>query len=763
MFAVCALLLASEVLIQPGKVAVVVEDGACPVIRFAATELTNGLAQTLGVAVPVVSAPQAGRTNILIGDNRWSRAEKLDPLQVARDGFLQLAKGDRIYLVGADDPKHHPLECVDKLWLLLHLERGTLNAVYDFLERYAAARYFFPGELGTLFRRRDRLAVPEGLKTREPVFTERYFSNHALALNSTWFDPDVSPRKAVVLHWLRLRYGSAQKTCCHGQRYFNYVKRFGAAHPEWFCLKKNGERNLSDTDEPSHVKDSKLCYTSPICEEMYQDVKAFLTGQPASSRGLKRWGLNCVKDRTGNYVDIMPEDGFTPCHCPNCQAAYDKTRGDYATELIWKMTADIASRLQKEGVAGGVTQMAYSPYRDVPSCALPTNVDVMVAVHGPWSTLDEKRNAVQLKTVRGWAEKLGHKVWLWTYPGKFFTRMPDVPVISPRAYARFWKSVQPYAIGGFSQNGCERFMYEVLNFYVLSKVYWNPEISVDALIADWNARLFGEAKDEMAAVYDILETKWVGEIQRGHVVESAIGPVAVAPTPARLWGEVYTPQVIAGLRAHFDAAAKLVRPGSREARCVAVMRAELFEPLARQSVLADVSVELRRRARAKPVSLIPNGECDGTDGWRKSVGWGTLEADPNVKVTGCASLRLESDKEPHREKNVQSDASVTVSLSASKKYRLSYFIRVKDVVSYGWQTGAGLCLWFAGGKYRKHPEPLLQGTCDWIHRSVVFTPPVDSPECRLQFRLEDSLGTMWVDGVVLEEWTGGNQEEWKCL
>ena len=49
----------------------------------------------------------------------------------------------------------------------------------------------------------------------------------------------------------------------------------------------------------------------------------------------------------------------------------------------------------------------------------------------------------------------------------------------------------------------------------------------------------------------------------------------------------------------------------------------------------------------------------------------------------------------------------------------------------------------------------MKGTSDWIHQSHVFTPPVDAPKGKLQFRLEDSLGTMWIDDVLLEE-VGGS-------
>ena len=67
-----------------GEWAVVVEEQTCPVVRFAAAELTNGLSRTLGAPVPVVTAPQPGKANVVLGENRWSRAEGLDPKPLVR-------------------------------------------------------------------------------------------------------------------------------------------------------------------------------------------------------------------------------------------------------------------------------------------------------------------------------------------------------------------------------------------------------------------------------------------------------------------------------------------------------------------------------------------------------------------------------------------------------------------------------------------------------------------------------------------------------
>ena len=754
------------VVIRPGCVNVVAAKGAVPTVRFAGAEMTNYLSRVLGTAVPLSSAPMDGMVNIFLGENEWSHAESLDPKPLVRDGFISAVSGGSIYLLGVDDVRIDPRDCFRGRARLMAFERATLNAVYDFLERYADVRFFFPGELGTVVSRKDSISVPDGVRKVEPVFTERYYGWWCIKKDG-WYDKRVTVREMAAWNWLQLRYGSSRKQCCHGLRHFKYVPRFAKTHPDWFCLRADGKRHLQDGTPPHFGNGSKFCYTSPIREEIYQDVKAFLTGKPASSRGLKAWGDNCVAERTEKYVDIMPEDGFMECRCANCQAAYNKEERSYATELIWGLTAEIARRLIAEGVEGGVTQMAYSPYDRVPDFNLPPNVDVMVAVTGPWATVMPRRHAQHMQLLRDWTAKLGHKVWLWTYPGKysFSGPMPGIPQVSPRAYARFFSEAAPYIIGGYANTSTDRFLFDALNVYTYAKLGWNPSLDIEALLDDWNERLFGLAKAEMKTIYDRLEEKWVGGVCKGRVVESALGPVTVKPTDGQLWSEIYTESFLGELKRLFDAAAAKTVPGSLEARRVALMRSELLGSLYAQFAKVDPATEVRRRVREGTANMIANGDFETMDGWISCAPWSKAVLDPSTKVTGGFSLKLASDGVPHSESNVQSGAVVPVSLHAGRTYRLSYFIKTKDVVPYrelGYPLGAGLCLWYAEGRYEKHPAALLKGTGEWVHQCHVFSPSVDSPKARLQFRLEHSLGTMWVDGVLLEDVTDKQSKQGGC-
>ena len=72
-----------------------------------------------------------------------------------------------------------------------------------------------------------------------------------------------------------------------------------------------------------------------------------------------------------------------------------------------------------DGIDCIVTQMAYPPHRDVPQCSLPSNVWVMVAETGPWAEACPGEPEREMDEVRRWTEKLGHKIWMWTYPSKY--------------------------------------------------------------------------------------------------------------------------------------------------------------------------------------------------------------------------------------------------------------------------------------------------------------------------------------------------------
>ena len=541
--------------------------------RIAIEEMTNAISRAFGRQVPWVARPTAGKVSIVVGTNEWSAAAGIDVRTLPRDGFVMKTVGGRIFIAGRDSPVANAAASIRRGGGVPAGEYATLFGVYEFLERFANARFYFPGEFGTLIPRTERIDVPQLNEGCAPEYLVRsyYAGNHA-----KWYEggrPSDRP-----LSWLRNRMETESIPCCHGSIRFRYSERFAKDHPEYFALVGGRRLVAHDGSHPS-MRNGHLCWSSGVVDEIEKDVLSYLRGEPASVRGVCgwspgkfAWGKNCAQ---GRYVDIMPNDSFQKCQCERCKAAWKDDR-NYASELVWGVTARIAQKVLDEGLDGFVTQMAYHPYARVPDFPLPKNVLVMTAVNGPYSLGNAKAAAEQERRAREWMEKTGRKTWLWTYPRKD-EEMDGAPSLCPRVWGRYFKGIAPYAIGAFAESETDRWFFNHLNYYVFGKVCWNSKVDVDALLAEYYRRMFGAAADGMRRIYEELEETWLKRVV-GRTVETPLGPVVCWPDTHALWTEIYSPSRVKGWLDAADAAAAMLDPASAERGRVAFVRRELIEP-----------------------------------------------------------------------------------------------------------------------------------------------------------------------------------------
>ena len=568
-----------EVELRPGEAEVVVAPKAPSIVRFAGEEMTNCLSRVLSAPVPLVAKPTPGRKSVILGVNEWSKAAGVDPSTLPRDGYIVRAEGDRIYIVGADDPRfdlHGFLARREGYGDLLRgHERATLFGVYGCLEKYAGVRFILPDEeLGTIAPARPSVSFPCGERRVVPDFLIRdpYFGG-----DGRWYVKDCGGRAPKTMLWLRHRLSTCTIPCCHGSAEFKYIERFGATHPEYFARRKDGSVCL----DPKRFSACQYCWSDPgFREELYRDVKAYLTGRPASERGLKRWGINCMY---GKYVDIMPDDAFSGCYCERCRKAYTGPiteagwSGSYATDLIWGYCREVGERLIREGVKGDITMMSYPPYVDPPAFDLPTNVQVMVAKSGPWSLTNARQHAADAAGIRSWARKVGHKVWIWTYPSKFGAMMiKGVPCVGPHAWGRYYAELHDAIIGTFAECESDESIYNFLNYYVFAHVMWDKDTDVDALLDEAYALLFGAGRQEMKRFFERLEELWTKKVV-GAIRDTPLGPKTVRPDNRTLWRTVYSPEVRAELGRLVAAAEAKTPSGSADRKRVALMRREFYD------------------------------------------------------------------------------------------------------------------------------------------------------------------------------------------
>ena len=556
---------------------IVLPAGAPSATRLAAEELNFFLARVLGAPLPVVAQRTAGKTAIVLGGGALGEralpgggdcgalGERALPgglvgadHRAARDGFVIEAYSNIVHIVGNDDDPPDPAATAalpDEAPWQPCFRRGTLFGVYALLERFAGVRMYFPGELGTCIPKSERIVIPEGRIEESPAFSVRRYG---------YADGPV-PKELLAgmeetafkrLNWYRLRMETYHLKCCHGAK--------------------------------TH------CLSPETWDAIYTNACAVIGG-PLGERALPGGG-DCgpLGERAlpggGQPIvfDAMPKDGFTWArHCPCDWCAknipFSRTDTGFATDLVWRRTAELANRLAARFPHARVSQMSYIPYARIPTNDIPGNVDVFVARRGPWAE-GTAIGARERDEVRRWHAKLGRKVSLWNYPDKvdcWNLDMKDIPQLAPRAWARYYRAVAPHVTGAFAESESDRWIYNYLNYYVFSRVCWNPDADVEAILAEHHRRMFGAAAQEMAAFFDTLEACWMTVV--AHPCDTPLGPgVCKAPTEEELRTKIYLPEMLARLDALLRDAAAKVAADSLEARRIALFRREYLEPLCRR-------------------------------------------------------------------------------------------------------------------------------------------------------------------------------------
>lgn len=533
---------------------IVVATNAAYATRLAAEELNFFLKGVLGEALPVVAQRTEGKTAIVLGgvQGRGGLATPLD-----RDGYVIEAAANVVRIVGNDDDVTDVDATAalpdEAIWQPC-FRRGTLFGVYAFLERFAGVRMYFPGELGTCVPRADCIAVPEGRIEESPAFSVRRYG---------YEDGKVAPEILAVmsetdfkrLNWYRLRMETYHLRCCHG------AKTHCLSPETWDAIYTNACAVIADGGGTPSLPDTVR-------------------------------GRVAVPSATAGYAqpvfDAMPKDGLTwarHCNCEWCMENVPFSKYDigFATDLVWRRTAQLAERIKSKFPHARVSQMSYIPYARIPTNEIPDNVDVFVARRGPWA----EGTAIGVREkdeVAAWHAKLGRKVSLWNYPDKvdcWNLEMKDIPQLAPRAWASYYRAVAPHVTGAFAESESDRWIYNYLNYYVFSRVCWNPDSDVEAILAEHHRLMFGAAAEEMVEFFDTLEKCWMKVVAKPY--DTPLGPgVCEAPTEDELREKIYSPEVLARLELLVSSASSKVAEGSVEARRIALFRREYLEPLCRR-------------------------------------------------------------------------------------------------------------------------------------------------------------------------------------
>jgi len=463
---------------------------ATPAEQTAARELAVYLGKVTGADFSVGGSTGAsGKPVIAVGPGAARLlAPDLDlaktgPTGLGDDGIVLKTVGENLVFTGAEGSK-----------------RGTLYAVYEFLEREVGVRWWTPTEESVPSK--PTLEVGP-LDTRyKPPFLYRETLCGAIG-PFVWDQTDDVPRFAVRMrqngHFPKIPadWGGHYTLIgwCHTFEGLLPPAKYFEAHPEWY-----GEIKGRRTGDHS-----QLCMTNEaMLAELTRNVLERIRNEPEAG-----------------MVSVAQNDWGGNCQCAACKAI-DDAEGSPAGSLLYGINR-VAEGVEKEFPTFYVETLAYQYTRKAPRTIRPRrNVIVRLSVI--------ERSAVQpiehevnrtLREDLAASSKVAPNLYLWDYTANL--NHPFTP--EPRAWT-FGPDLRLYRRSGVISVFCEHSHgsspisdFDQLHTWLLSKLMWNPGQDDRALVREFLSGYYGAAGDAIgrylelaqAGVGDRLVPSWAGD------------------------------------------------------------------------------------------------------------------------------------------------------------------------------------------------------------------------------------------------------------
>lgn len=492
-------------------VPIVLPEEATAAEEAAARELAHLLFRSTGAPFRTLreTDPESAGPAIHVGPTAFARARGGDPSALAAEEWIVRTDEGRLVLAGGRP-------------------RGTLYAVYRFLEDVVGVRWWTPFE-ETIPGRPDLRTGPLDRRGK-PAFAHRDFFGldgepifHArLRLNgeSSGLGPELGERISFGMHGV------------HTYDLLVPPERDFDLHPEWFSERAGlrwGTR-------------SQLCATNPDLPEV---LGARLLEIVRRSRERAR----ARGDVEPTLFDLSPNDWGGRCECAAC-AEVASAEGSEAGALL-ALVNRVATIVRADVPDVRLTTLAYTWYLDPPASVRP-DPGVIVRVSG-YGKRDQAKgvldpaNARYRKAVEGWA-KIAPAMWIWDYGTTFHDRF-GLPFANVRHFGEDLRWYRSLGVEGlFVQHdfpiGAD--MHD-LKVWVQAKLLEDPDRNDESLVAEFTRGYYGAASR-----YVRKYIKLVAEVSDA---EGGFLPADADPEEFLY----FTPEFLAEASALFDRAERSVR------------------------------------------------------------------------------------------------------------------------------------------------------------------------------------------------------------
>lgn len=490
--------MASHQIVQFGRsdYKIAVPFSASPAERYAAVELQTFLEQATGAKLPVVyetevgfaPAIYVGSTSKAIKANLVAKAKKL-----GTDGVRIKSIEDDIAILGQND-------------------RGTIYAVYVFLEKY----------LGVRFLARDCTIVPRKRNLNLPAIDHAYappFSyREVLAYDYAHFDFAFRQKlNGENMTQVLGRPEGAKPAPVPGVQIVPFVhsaaamvppSKYFATHPEYFGL-VGGQRR------PDTIS-GQLCYTNP-------DVLRICTEE-----ALKYLAMS----KSIAYVDVSQNDAWVgnwgACECERCHSVVKEEGAQSGT--ILRFVNAIADEVAKKYPDRFVETLAYQYSLTAPKVTKPRdNVVIRLCHHACYfhGIEGEELGAEFRKGVEDWA-RICKNVFVWHYGVNFWAYLAPNPNL--QSLARDIVFYRRHRLRGLMlQANIQSAGGELaeLRQYLFSQLVWDPSQNPVKLRQEFCKGYYGPASAEALKFLDMMDA-W-GRATKFHIPMNGWRPEEVTP------------------------------------------------------------------------------------------------------------------------------------------------------------------------------------------------------------------------------------------
>lgn len=467
----------------------IVTDGT-PSAEFAKNELQNFVEKSCGFRL----AEYDGQAHyISLGENDYSKEiiSKYDFSDLNEEGFYILPENGNVYIFGA---------------ALI----SVIFGVYEFLEEYLGIRFLSAEYIHTPVC--SCLEIPEKVIKRVPISPQRmYLSVPGCETRSSClrykFSADYMPDYSDL--GLKNKWYNKIPTSHNSDCYVPYSK-YKDSHPEFFNVHcYNFFRTLTVVE---------LCYSNGLTEEGEWDESVEESVLSVTTDSMMRF---MEDDPSAQYFMFGRADNEDcRCHCPRCEKAREKY-GDAGIMIVFlnAVAKKLRQRFEAEGrvfdkkiVTFAYHSTATPPVKDgKPICAQVIPDEALYIRYAPivadysCSLEDERQKPEIREEIKGWMS-LTKNIMIWDYNVNYFDYLWYFPNNSYlKDNMKTYQKMNANYIMKQGANNVTPIWHDDLHAYVSSKLFWDVEADVDALVKEYISLSFGPGAQQVQAYVDELE------------------------------------------------------------------------------------------------------------------------------------------------------------------------------------------------------------------------------------------------------------------